>query len=83
LTSASRIPSDLASTSRDAFTPAFVSQVDSMFARFGNFKMLQFIGQATKGKDQRYLYAAVFEKGMQAVVFYTNTSGEITGFLRL
>jgi hypothetical protein len=35
------------------------------------------------GVSGESVYAAVFEKGMQAVVFYTNTSGEITGFLRL
>jgi len=36
------------------------------------------------GVSGESVYAAVFEeKAMQAVVFYTNRSGEITGFLRL
>ena len=80
---AGRIPSGLSRSMHDAFTSTLVSQTHSMFARFGKFQMLQFIGQATDGKDQRYLYAAVFDKGTQAVTFYTNISGEITGFFLL
>ena len=76
---AGRIPSGLSHDTRDALTPAFVSQLDVMFARLGAFHMLQFIGRGAEGKNQRFLYAAVFDKGTQALMFYTNTAGEITG----
>ncbi|MGB8625638.1 MAG: serine hydrolase domain-containing protein [Candidatus Cybelea sp.] len=76
---AGRIPSGLSHDTRDALTPAFVSQLDVMFARLGAFHILQFIGRGAEGKNQRFLYAAVFDKGTQALMFYTNTAGEITG----
>lgn len=66
----------------DAVLAPLVSQLDGTFADLGKFQTLQLIGQATHGKSQRYLYAAVFDKGTQALMFYINEQGQISGFFR-
>lgn len=67
---------------QQALTPELVSQLDTYYAASGKFEKLQYLGEDSVQGYDRYHYAAIFDKGKQAVMFVLDSDGDVAGFFK-
>ncbi len=80
---AGRAPTaNISSQLRATLTPRALAQIDAYYSGFGALQRLQFLGGDATADTHAYHYAAIFERGKQAITFLADSKSDIIGFGR-